>query len=168
MTQYDHKTLSPKPSLAESWTQTSDGKSITLKLRKGVTFHSGRAFTSADVRFALENLTKDTTASQLNHVALAVSKITEVDAHTITLDLAHPVSNLFDLFDLFEILGRLGGRVAGRGVGEGDLRHPQRLAQTAPWKRRDPIGLRFSGTARLTDTQGHRPERSSGRCPCIP
>jgi peptide/nickel transport system substrate-binding protein len=106
LTQYDHKTLSPKPSLAESWTQTADGKSITLKLRKGVTFHSGRVFTSADVRFALENLTKDTTASQLKHVALAISKITEVDAHTITLTLAHPVSNLFDLFEILLIVDK--------------------------------------------------------------
>jgi len=122
LTQYDHKTLSPKPSLAESWTQTADGKSITLKLRKGVTFHSGRAFTSADVRFALENLTKDTTASQLKHVALAISKITEVDAHTITLDLAHPVSNLFDLFEILlivdeESIGELlkGTKIIGTG-----------------------------------------------------
>ncbi|MDV9170025.1 ABC transporter substrate-binding protein [Streptomyces sp. W16] len=106
LTEYDHKTLEPKPSLAESWTQTADGKSITLKLREGVTFHSGRAFTAADVRFALENLTKDTTASQLKHVALAISKITEVDAHTITLTLAHPVSNLFDLFEILLIVDK--------------------------------------------------------------
>ncbi|MCX5241194.1 ABC transporter substrate-binding protein [Streptomyces prunicolor] len=122
LTQYDHKTLEPKPSLAESWTQTEDGKSITLKLRKGVTFHSGRAFTSADVRFALENLTKDTTASQLKHVALAISKITEVDAHTITLTLAHPVSNLFDLFEILLIVDKesiddllKGTRIIGTG-----------------------------------------------------
>ncbi|MEU6371999.1 ABC transporter substrate-binding protein [Streptomyces sp. NPDC046909] len=106
LTEYDHKTLDPKPGLAESWTIAADQKSITLKLRKGVTFHSGRPFTSADVAFALENLTKETTASQLKHVALAIEKITEDDEHTITLDLAHPVSNLFDLFEILLIVDK--------------------------------------------------------------
>ncbi|MCT9075400.1 ABC transporter substrate-binding protein [Streptomyces fulvoviolaceus] len=122
LTEYDHKTLEPKPSLAESWTVAADQKSITLKLRKGVTFHSGRPFTAADVTFALENLTKETIASQLKHVALAVRRITEDDEHTITLDLAHPVSNLFDLFEILlivdkESIGELlkGTKIIGTG-----------------------------------------------------
>ncbi|WP_371599905.1 ABC transporter substrate-binding protein [Streptomyces sp. NBC_00564] len=122
LTEYDHKTLEPKPSLAESWTEAKDGRSITLKLREGVTFHSGRAFTSADVAFAIENLKKDTTASQLKHVALAIEKIDETDAHTITLHLAHPVSNLFDLFEILLIVDKesidellKGTRIIGTG-----------------------------------------------------
>ncbi|WP_330308178.1 MULTISPECIES: ABC transporter substrate-binding protein [unclassified Streptomyces] len=106
LTECDHKTLQPKPSLAESWTEAKDGTSITLKLRQGVTFHSGRAFTSADVAFAIENLRKDTTASQLKHVALAIEKIDQTDEHTVTLHLAHPVSNLFDLFEILLIVDK--------------------------------------------------------------
>jgi peptide/nickel transport system substrate-binding protein len=42
-----------EPGLAESWEQTPDGSALTLKLRPGLTFSDGAAFTSADVLFSL-------------------------------------------------------------------------------------------------------------------
>ena len=50
--------LNPKPSLATSWTVADDGKTITFKLRKGVTFHDGTPFTSADVQFSIMEVLK--------------------------------------------------------------------------------------------------------------
>jgi peptide/nickel transport system substrate-binding protein len=49
LTAYDDK-LQPQPMLAESWEVTPDSKEITLRLRKGVQFHSGREMTSDDIR----------------------------------------------------------------------------------------------------------------------
>jgi len=40
------------PKLATSWEGAPDGKSITFKLRSGVTWHDGKKFTSADVAFS--------------------------------------------------------------------------------------------------------------------
>jgi peptide/nickel transport system substrate-binding protein len=40
---------SVQPALAESWTLDADGLGITWKLRQGVTFHNGEAFTADDV-----------------------------------------------------------------------------------------------------------------------
>jgi peptide/nickel transport system substrate-binding protein len=52
LTTYDLD-LKPQPKLAESWDQTSDGQQLTLKVRKGVQFHTGRELTSDDVVFSL-------------------------------------------------------------------------------------------------------------------
>ena len=52
LTTYDLD-LKPQPQLAESWEQSSDDKQLTLHLRKGVQFHSGRELTSEDVAFSL-------------------------------------------------------------------------------------------------------------------
>ncbi|WP_439595360.1 ABC transporter substrate-binding protein [Falsiroseomonas sp.] len=48
----------PAPCLAESWESTPDGKTITFRLRRGVTWHDGRPFTSADVQFTAMEMWK--------------------------------------------------------------------------------------------------------------
>lgn len=50
--------LNPVPELAESWQVSPDGRTITFKLRRGVKFHDGQDFTSADVKFTLEEVIK--------------------------------------------------------------------------------------------------------------
>jgi peptide/nickel transport system substrate-binding protein len=42
-----------QPDLATSWSVSKDGKKITFNLRKGVKWHDGQPFTSADVAFSV-------------------------------------------------------------------------------------------------------------------
>jgi len=42
------------PSLAESWTESPDGRRYEFVLRRGVTFHNGDAMTADDVKFSFE------------------------------------------------------------------------------------------------------------------
>jgi len=44
----------PQPLLASSWEFSDDDREVVLQLQDGVTFHSGRAFTAADVVFSLQ------------------------------------------------------------------------------------------------------------------
>ena len=53
LARYDAQ-LRLQPELAEKWDFSADGKTLTLHLRQGVRFHSGREFTSADVKPSVE------------------------------------------------------------------------------------------------------------------
>src|SRR3954447_21122163 len=52
------------PSLAESWTESPDGKTYEFKLRAGLKFHNGDPLTTEDVKFSFERY-KGTGASAL-------------------------------------------------------------------------------------------------------
>lgn len=105
LTTYD-KDLRPQPELARSWQVAPDGGSVTFQLREGVTFHSGRPFTAEDVVFALTNLKDPKRSAQLRATAAVVSDFDVKSPTELTLRLAHPVSNLFDLFEFLIITDR--------------------------------------------------------------
>ena len=46
----------PQPDLAERWEVSDDGKTYTFHLARGVRWHDGRPFTSADVEFSFEQV----------------------------------------------------------------------------------------------------------------
>src|SRR5262249_24715051 len=46
----------PIPALATRWSSTPDARKWVFKLRKGVHFHDGRPFTSADAVFSIRRL----------------------------------------------------------------------------------------------------------------
>jgi peptide/nickel transport system substrate-binding protein len=55
LVRYDEH-LAPQPSLAERWEVAEDGRTITFHLRPGVRWHDGQSFTSADVKFSLQEV----------------------------------------------------------------------------------------------------------------
>jgi peptide/nickel transport system substrate-binding protein len=55
---YDGDFAKPKPNLAESWEIAPDGKTITFHLKQGVLWHDGKPFSSADVKFTIEEVIK--------------------------------------------------------------------------------------------------------------
>lgn len=88
---YDMKTV--RPGLAESWTVSEDGKTYTFKLKTGVTFCSGKAFTAADVKASIDrwiNHPKGVTKGR----AGPVEALTVIDDHTLEYKLKQPYSEL--------------------------------------------------------------------------
>lgn len=85
---YD-ETMAPRPALAESWEVAEDGKSILFRLRRGVKWHDGADFTSADVRFSALELWKKIHAR--GRVTFASLDDVEVpDDHTAIFHLRAP------------------------------------------------------------------------------
>jgi peptide/nickel transport system substrate-binding protein len=82
--------LVPQPALAESWKISPDGLTYTFTLRRGVTFHNGRALTAADVIYSIERIRNPETASPSATYTSGISKITAPDDGTVVVTLSTP------------------------------------------------------------------------------
>ena len=101
---YDEK-AQPQPGLAESWDVAPDYKSVTFHLRKGVTFHSGREFTSDDVKWNFLRVRDPKLAgSTLGAYSQWWSSIDTPDKYTVTLRSDQSRPTLFDTLQLFNML----------------------------------------------------------------
>src|ERR1700730_584110 len=91
----------PRPALAESWTVAPDGKTYTFKLRRGVTWHDGKPFTSADVKFSLEEIWKK--LHPRGRVTFAkVTTVDTPDASTVVIRLSDPTPMMLSAFSSYE------------------------------------------------------------------
>ena len=99
LTEYDHKTLRPQPSLARSWQVKDGGKTYVLTLRDDVTYHSGRPFGPDDVVSVIGLLNQEATVSQMKHVA-AICDASKTGTNEVTLKFSEAVNNVFDLFEM--------------------------------------------------------------------
>jgi len=77
------------PSLATSWEVAKDGKKITFHLRKGVKWHDGVEFTSADVQYSAIELWKKVHPRGRNTFS-ALEAVQTPDKYTAVFILKHP------------------------------------------------------------------------------
>src|SRR6266568_2733868 len=115
----DASLQNPEPRLAESWDVTSDYKQIKLNLKRGVQFHSGREFTSDDVKY---NLLHARDPKVGGGSLLAFSNwwtIDTPDKYSIVLRSDAPRPSLWDGLELLNIADRevIEGPDATRKVG---------------------------------------------------
>ena len=92
----------PKPSLATAWTVSPDGKTYRFTLRKGVKWHDGKDFTSADVKFTLMEV-----VGKLHPRAAPVFKnlgieVDTPDALTVVVRLQKPYAPLLSQMTVFD------------------------------------------------------------------
>jgi peptide/nickel transport system substrate-binding protein len=104
LTEYDDN-LKPQPALAESWDQSSDSKQISLTLRKGVTFHSGREVTSDDIIYNLNRILDfKLTAGIITGFVPPNTQWAARDKYTVTITTEKPWINVFDFLQVLNIL----------------------------------------------------------------
>lgn len=97
---YDEK-MQPQPSLATSWEIAPDGKSIRFNLRKGVKWHDGIDFTSADVQFSVMKMLKVTHPIAKQAYANVIDVETP-DRHTAVFKLSAPSNVLLSCLSFTE------------------------------------------------------------------
>jgi len=78
--------------LAESWTVSSDGRTYTVRLRRGVRFHDGSELTSADVKASYDKIVfpPEGVASARKGEFVSVESIQAPDAHSVVFRLKWP------------------------------------------------------------------------------
>ncbi|MFJ8604330.1 ABC transporter substrate-binding protein [Streptomyces shenzhenensis] len=114
--------------LAESWEPDAKARTWTFRLRKGVTFHDGRAFTSADAAYTLRHILDKATASPQAAVLaplLDPGALRTPDAHTLVVPLKTPNAEFPSLLTHYNcyVIPDGGARAAGRtGIGTGPFK----------------------------------------------
>jgi ABC-type transport system substrate-binding protein len=84
-----------QPGLAESWDVSDDGLTYTFTLREGVIFHSGKDFTSEDVKYTFERWQ----GNESSPTAYTIDPIDTVDAPdplTVVFNLSEPYNIFLD------------------------------------------------------------------------
>lgn len=127
LTQNDPQ-LNPQPWLAEELA-TDDRLVWNLRLRRGVSFHDGRPFTSADVVYSLLRHKDPATASKLKAVAEQIVDVRATGTHEVRITLSTPNADLPSILAAPQMqIVPDGTKDFSRGIGCG----PYRLKEFLP------------------------------------
>ena len=83
-----------EPKLVDSYEISDDGLTYTFTLKDGVTFHSGEAMTSADVKSSIERVTAENSASSRKKTLAVIDSIETPDDKTVVVTLSAPSISL--------------------------------------------------------------------------
>src|SRR5262245_1059818 len=123
------------PMLAASYDWSADHKTLTLKLRPGVTFHDGEKFDAAAVKFSIERHQNLPGSNRRGELA-PVASVEVVDLQTVRLNLSAPFAPLLAV--LSDRAGMMvspkaaavaGDKFGTRLVCSGPFRFVERVAQ---------------------------------------
>ncbi|WP_422018657.1 ABC transporter substrate-binding protein [Roseateles sp.] len=114
--------LTPQPALAESFT-TKDARVWVFKLRKGVTFHDGKALQPADVVFSLMRHKDPATASKAKALADQFESVAATGPDEVTVTLAAANADLPVVLGTFNFLiVKAGTTDFNAGIGTGPFK----------------------------------------------
>ncbi len=91
-----------EPGLAKSWTTSADGRTFTLKLRKGIRFSDGHPFDADDVIFSFTVYLDEAVNSPQRDLLIIDGKplaVTKLDQYTVRFALPRPYAAAERIFD---------------------------------------------------------------------
>jgi peptide/nickel transport system substrate-binding protein len=94
--------LNPVPELAESWSIEDGARAYRFALRRGVTWHDGAPFTSADVKFTFEKALLKYHSRTRAALEPLIASIETPDEGTVVFRLKRPYSALLQRLDVVE------------------------------------------------------------------
>jgi peptide/nickel transport system substrate-binding protein len=94
---YDARTVRPRGELAESWSNSPDGKVWTFKLRRGVTWQDGVPFTARDVAFTYNYVVDNNMSAFTNYTAF-IKHTEAVDDYTVRIVCTKPKANILGMW----------------------------------------------------------------------
>ena len=109
------------PRLATEWSFSQDGKTVTMKLRRGVTFHDGEKFDAAAAKYNLERALNLPQSRRKSEIA-AIGSVDVVDEYTIRVNLKEPSSPL--LSQLTDRAGMMVSPKAAEAMGADLAKNP--------------------------------------------
>ncbi|HUG23647.1 ABC transporter substrate-binding protein [Piscinibacter sp.] len=120
--------LTPQPALAESF-NTTDAKTWVFTLRKGVTFHDGKALTPADVVYSISRHKDPATASKAKVLADQIESVKATGPNEVTVVLTSPNADLPVILGTFHFhIVKEGTTDFAAGIGTG----PYKLKEFKP------------------------------------
>jgi len=110
----------PVGGLAESWTMSPDGKQLSVKLRSGVTFHSGAKLTASDVVSTYKRYVDPKVGANLASKLAPITQVETPDASDVVFDFSNPTPGIYSvLANMFiqdpDMVGKLSTTDAGSG-----------------------------------------------------
>src|SRR5215475_9472271 len=98
---YDPKALDLIPELADAWEISDSGQTVTFHLHKGVTWHDGTPFSSADVQYTIERIMhppKGMVSPRGPVFAAIIERVEAPDPDTVVIHGKGPSGLLLPLF----------------------------------------------------------------------
>ena len=127
-----------KPGLATAWSVSADGRTFTLTMREGVTFHSGNPFTAEDAEFSLRRavLLEKTPSFILTQFGFTRDNIEQTikatDARTLVITTDRKSAESFELNCLTATIGSIVDKQAALAhEKDGDMGHDWLKTNTA-------------------------------------
>lgn len=118
------------PALATSWQQ--DGKKWTFKLRPGVKFHDGSAFTADDVKASLDRLMK--IGQGQSYLVSEIASVSVVDPMTVTIETSSPTIFLASNLSRIEMMSAHDIAAHDRDADHGDAWFSQNANGTGAYR----------------------------------